>query len=377
MKIFILTFLKHLKSFNNLIFNLSIKSVASFSYIKLVMKYYSYFKFILEYFKGNRFYTIFKAFFKVIALINILLGIFTLIVFTDFRFNYEDYKKFIEYNITNFSFNNLIFNFKNYIKRILKKVASIFGDDSITIDTPNSDKLPNTYNLGKESIKSDSYTPYYFLLAFVTIVVCFQYPEYTVTPIISGITSFVWSFIGGEDDEPGNDDKDGSSNTLDKGKGRAITKLDIDHLTPSSNPDPSTKSAVPSSTTSTKSIFKKYLPFFEDKTVSSIGIDLNDMLTGNPFADSGSDTSSSSSSTVTQSNIASSSSSASHSHTIYLDPFDSDLDHYLPEQSSATTSSSSSTVTQSSVPSTSSTSSPTTPTTPSGSKLPSKKKVWK
>src|SRR6266702_3399078 len=190
MKKFILSFLKHIKSFNNLLFNLSIKSVSSFSYIKLVMKYYSYFRYILEYFKGNRFYTIFKAFFKVISLINILLGIFVLIVFTDFR--YEDYKIFIQNNL--------------------------FGDDDLEpVKTPNSDKLPDTYNLGKGNIKYDSYAPYYCFLAFVTIVVCFKYPEYTITPIVSGITAFFSSLFGG------NDDPSGSNNPLDKGKGRAHT----------------------------------------------------------------------------------------------------------------------------------------------------------
>jgi hypothetical protein len=84
------------------------------------MKYYSYFRFNLEYFKAFRFYKIFKAFFKFLALINILLAIFTLVVFTDF--NYDAYKTFIEVNLFNLSFKELFYNFKNYIKGIFTKL---------------------------------------------------------------------------------------------------------------------------------------------------------------------------------------------------------------------------------------------------------------
>src|SRR6266700_3671368 len=213
MKTFILSFLKHIKSFNNLLFNLSIKSVSSFSYIKLVMKYYSYFRYILEYFKGNRFYTIFKE----------------------------------------------------SVKRFFKYILSLFGDDYLEpIKTPNSDKLPDTYNLGKGNIKYDSYAPYYCFLAFVTIVVCFKYPEYTITPIVSGITAFFSSLFGG------NDDPSGSNNPLDKGKGRAhtIDTINIDHLRTLQS---DSESNAPTSTSSTNSFIQKYFPIFENKTVSSIG----------------------------------------------------------------------------------------------------------
>ena len=328
MKIFIVALLKHFKSFNNLLLNLSIKSVSSFSYIKLVMKYYSYFRYILEYFKAYRFYSIFKAFFKVIALINILLGLFTLIVFTEFRYN--DYKQFIEYNITNFSFNNLIINFKSYIKRIFKKIIYLFDDDSIAIDTHKSDKLPNTYNLGKEGVKTDSYLPYY-LFGLFTILICYKYPEYTVTPIISGITSFIWSFLGGDGQDDNPSDKPSDINPLDKGKGRAIIKSDIDHLTPSSNPEPSASTiSRTSSSGSTRIFFDRYFPSFtpnlSDKTVALIGVD-NDLLTDSEWSksDSSSDSSSSSSSTVTQGSIASSSSSSTVTPGSTVTPIDTTM----------------------------------------------------
>jgi len=327
MKTFILALLKHFKSFNNLLLNLSIKSVASFSYIKLLMKYYSYFRYILEYFKGNRFYSIFKAFFKLLALINILLGLFTLIVFTEFRYN--DYKQFIEYNITNFSFNNLIVKFKTYIKRIFKKIIYLFDDDSIDIDTPKSDKIPDNSNIPNKDLNTKSYAGYYCLIGFVTIVICFKYPEYTVTPIISGITSFISSFLGGGGYEPS--DKPGDIDPLDKGKGRAIIKSDIDHLTPSSNPEPSASTiSRTSSSGSTRIFFDRYFPSFtpnlSDKTVALIGVD-NDLLTDSEWSksDSSSDSSSSSSSTVTQGSIASSSSSSTVTPGSTVTPIDTTM----------------------------------------------------
>jgi hypothetical protein len=302
MKTFIVAILKHFKSFNNLLLNLSIKSVSSFSYIKLVIKYYSYFRYILEYVKACRFYDIFKAFFKVIALINILLGIFTLIVFTEFR--YDEYKEFIKFYFTDFTFTGLFFKIKTYIKILFKKVVSIFVDETVTIDTPKSDKIPNSYNLGKESIKTDSYLPYYLiaLTSFVSIVICMKYPEYTVTPVITAITGFFTYFFGGNDDPS---DKSADIKPLDKGKAKDISRLDIDHLIPFSS--------TPSSSTSNKSgIFHSIL-----NKVSNIGEDPNDILTSNPFAHnddtSSSDTSSSSSGsdTVKQSIITPSSSTSS------------------------------------------------------------------
>ena len=167
------------------------------------MIYYSYFKYILEYFKANRYYSIFRVFFKLLALINILLGLFTLIVFTDFR--YDEYKNFINYNLYNFSFSDFLFRFRSNLKRIFKSISNLFDDDKIVPDNsdklPNSYKYPDTYNIGKEGVKSDSYLPYYALVLF-TIIVCYNYPEYTITPVISGITGFFSSFFGGSDDKP-------------------------------------------------------------------------------------------------------------------------------------------------------------------------------
>jgi len=208
MKTFILTFLKHIKSFNNLFFNLTIKYVSSFNYIKSIMIYYSYFRYILEYFKAYRFYNLFKVLFKIIALINILLGLFTLIVFTDFR--YDEYKKFIEYYITNLSYTDIFNKSKRFIKRGLKYILGLFDEDfsSPTEDkvkekSPNNYNIDNktTFNIDKNIINSDSCraTPYYCLLAFITVVICFKYPEYTVTPIISGITAFFTSLFGSSD----------------------------------------------------------------------------------------------------------------------------------------------------------------------------------
>jgi len=255
MKTFILTFLKHIKSFNNLFFNLSIKYVSSFNYIKSIIIYYSYFKYILQYFKGNRFYNLFKIFFKIIALINILLGIFTLIVFTDFR--YEEYKKFIELNITNFSFNELIIKLKKGIKSLFKHLSGLFDDDLEKTNSPteSKEKSPNNYNIDKKNtfnidsknINSDStsnkYLPYY-LFALFTVIVCYKYPEYTITPIISGITTFVSSLFGGND-KPSDDSltEHPIVNPLDKGKEKMLNKLDTEHLSPlpkvDLNPTPS------------------------------------------------------------------------------------------------------------------------------------------
>jgi hypothetical protein len=311
MKIFILSFFKHLKSFNNLLLNLTIKSISSFSYIVLVRKYYSYFRFILEYFKGWRFYNIFKAFFKVIALINILLGIFTLIVFTDFR--YDDYKIFINNNIINFSFNDFVSKLKNYFKRVLKKLINIFDDDSVIIDKPESVKIPDNYKLPNQDTDTKSYKLYYYLFGglfcIATVIVCINYPDYTVTPVVTAITGFFSSFFsrgGGTGDNL----PDSGPNPLDKGKGRDLGKLDVDHLRPFPSSSPS----------STKSLIGKYFPIF-DKTVSSIGADPNDLITGNEWgktsfsSDSSSSSSDSSSSTETvkQSHIPYSSTSSTSS----------------------------------------------------------------
>ncbi len=305
MKIFILSFFKHLKSFNNLLLNLTIKSISSFSYIVLVIKYYSYFRFILEYFKGWRFYNIFKAFFKVIALINILLGIFTLIVFTDFR--YDDYKTFINNNIINFSFNDFVSKLKNYFKRVLKKLINIFDDDSVIIDNPESDKIPNNYKIPNQDMNtnSNSYKLYYYLFgglfSIATVIVCIKYPESTVTPVVTAITGFFSSLFGGSG-SGGTDDS--QPNPLNKGKGRDLGKLDVDHLRPFNSSNPS----------STKSLIGKYFPIF-DKTVSSIGADPNDLITGNEwgktsFSSDSSSSSSSSTETIKQSHIPYSSTSS-------------------------------------------------------------------
>jgi len=306
MKTFILSLLKHIKSFNNLLLNLSIKYISSFNYIKSIMIYYSYFRWIMEYFKAYRFYNLFKIFFKTIALINILVGLFTLIVFTDFR--YDEYKKFIEHNITNLSFNELFIKFRKAIKSLFRYITTLFEIDDIesvkkptsSYESKSSDNIPsNTKSSDNLVIKSDSYTPYYCLLAFITVVVCFKYPEYTVTPIISGITAFVSSLLGGNDDPSGSNNPSGGNDPLIKGKARAlpIDTTNIDHLR-SFKPGPDFN--VPSSTSSTKSFIQQYFPIFGNKTVSSIGEDPNDMLSGNPFAGYSSDSSSeSSSSTVT------------------------------------------------------------------------------
>ena len=306
MKTFILSLLKHTKSFNNLLLNLSIKYVSSFNYIKSITNYYSYFRWIMEYFKAYRFYSLFKIFFKIIAFINILLSIFTLIVFTDFR--YDDYKLFIDHNIINFSFNELFIKFRKAIRSLFRYITTFFEIDDIesikkptsSYESKSSDNIPsNTKSSDNLVLKSDSYTPYYCLVAFITVIVCFKYPEYTVTPIISGITAFVSSLLGGNDDPSGSIDPSGGNDPLNKGKGRAhpINTTNLDHLRTFK---PDTDFNAPSSTSSTKSFLQQYFPILGNKTVSSIGKDPNDMLSGNPFADYLSDSSSeSSSSTVT------------------------------------------------------------------------------
>jgi hypothetical protein len=128
MKTFILSFFKNVKSFNNLLLNLTIKSLTSFSFIILIKKYYSYFRYILEYLKVFRFYNLFKTFFKLLALINILLGIYTLIIFTDFR--YDDYLNFR----SNFSISDLFLNFKHFLKIICNYINNLFYDDLVTIN---------------------------------------------------------------------------------------------------------------------------------------------------------------------------------------------------------------------------------------------------
>jgi hypothetical protein len=75
MKKFILSFFKNVKSFNNLLLNLTIKSSV------------------------------------VTSLINILLGICTLVIFTDFK--YDDYKNFRN-------------NFKIYLKIIFNYINNLF-----------------------------------------------------------------------------------------------------------------------------------------------------------------------------------------------------------------------------------------------------------
>jgi len=311
--------LKNIKTFNNLFFNLIIKNINTFNYIKIVMKYYSYFRFNLEYFKAFRFYKIFKAFFKFLALINILLAIFTLVVFTDF--NYDAYKTFIEVNLFNLSFKELFYKIKNQLKGIFTKLINLFDKNNEEInDNPNNSEIKNNTNIEgshklplKDYLPSypypwggDSYIPYYIITAAITIVICFKYPDYTIYPIISGVSAFISSLFGdGSNSTP---DPKGGSSTLDddldspikkkapfdsKGKQRDIS-VNIDNLS-------SRNSSGPSSTTSSRSVIRDYFSGFIGRTVSTIHED-------NPFinsdkewendSDKSSDSSNSSSSTI-------------------------------------------------------------------------------
>lgn len=293
MKTLILTLLKGIKSFNNLILNYSIKRLTSFSLFKVILKYLSYFRFILEYFKGYRYYKIFKAFFKFLALINIILGLFTLIVFTDFRF--EEYKNFMEYNLTNFSFSDSYSKLKIYTKIIWRKIINLFVNDPIADSIPNKvdpsyggvdDIINKSYKLPKEDMNYKSYINYYLIaLTTVSIILVFKYPEYTINPIISGVTAFFTSLFGGDDnstDGPSNNapstsvgdgNKPRDINILDKGKAREIPKLDIENLPTSSNSEPATSVSNKSGTSnkSVSSIFKRIFPnIFDNSTVASI-----------------------------------------------------------------------------------------------------------
>lgn len=322
MKTFILSFLKHIKSFNNFLLNLSIKSIASFNLIKIIIKYYSYFKYILEYYKEFRFYKLFKIFFKLLALINILLGLFSLIIFTDFR--YDDYKIFIGSYLNNFYINDLFLKFKNYLKTIYRYIVNLFIDsfgelepsyergENPPKDSSNLDKnnIVDKNNI-KNNIKNDSYLPYY-LFGLFTFIVCIKYPQYTIYPIGSFITGVVSSLFGGNGgpDPDTNDDDSTPTPTPSnsKGKKRVIDTADVDHLRtfpsdPSSSvptsssspyvPSSSSSSSVPSSSSSSSdsssskspsnsSFLDTYFPI--RNTVSNMGGYINDLIDGNPFS---------------------------------------------------------------------------------------------
>lgn len=332
MKTFIISLLKHTKSLNNLLFNLSINSVSSFSYIKLVIKYYSYFKYILQYFKGNRFYNLFKALFKLIGLINVLLGIFVLVVFTEFR--YDEYKTFIEYYITNFSFSNFFMKSKQLIKNCLKYISSLFDDDLEKPNSPSEDKVnnksPNNYNIDKKNtfnidnntINSDSisnkYLPYYCLITFITVVVCFKYPEYTITPIVSGITAFVTSLFGNSDtpgDKPSDDTVTLQEPLINKGKEKMLDKLDTEHLSPCLQPKVDLN-PTPSSSHSAYSPARLYTYIKKIGFISSNPADvlIDNQLAQDAWGNQSPTDSDSSSKTVTQA---------------YRDPFVDQFDKYF------------------------------------------------
>jgi hypothetical protein len=141
------------------------------------------------------------------------------------------------------------------------------------------------YKLPLKDYLPESYIPYY-ITAAITIAICFKYPDYTIYPVISGVSAFLTSlFVCGSNSTP---DPKGDSSTLDddldspikqkapfdsKGKERDIS-VNIDNLSSSVGGN----SSGPSSTTSTssRSSIKEFFLSLTGRTVSTIHED-------NPF----------------------------------------------------------------------------------------------
>jgi hypothetical protein len=144
----------------------------------------------------------------------------------------------------------------------------------------------------KNNIKNDSYLPYY-LFGLFTVVICIKYPQYTVYPIIS----FISSYFGGSDNSNPDSNDSAPTPSNSKGKNRVIDTADIEHF----RTFPSTSSSVLSpSSSSLKSFFASFFPDI-GKIISSISMFPNNMSDGSPYgniSDIGSDLDDSSSTIV-------------------------------------------------------------------------------
>jgi len=245
-RLIIVRFLKIFKSLFNLFLSLIIKSIITFSFIFLFKKYYSHFKIIFNYLKKFKHYYIFKYFIKSLAIYNILLAGFTIFILTDYQFH--DYITLIEQNLYNLNKNDLFIKVRKYINKIINYC---FASDLFSIEDIDKDEniIPDI-NINKYKSYKDHFENYQnryiagLVFTITSIIICYTFPEYTVTPIIS-----FFSGLSGRD----GGDNTGSSDTLDITLSDNRTNQDKTQSLPGSYPSDSitilSKSSNPYSNT--------------------------------------------------------------------------------------------------------------------------------
>jgi len=157
LKILLLRIFKILKSLINLFINLIIKFIKTFSFIFLIKKYYSYFKFIAIYLKNFKYYYVYIWFIRSIAIFNVILGGFTILILTDFQI-YE-YITLLETNLNKYE---IFIKFRNSIKTFFKNLIDLFSIEKIS-----EDQIPT------KEIKVENKIPYYNGIDFTFYSICF------------------------------------------------------------------------------------------------------------------------------------------------------------------------------------------------------------
>jgi len=202
LRLIIVRFLKINKSLLNLFFSLIIKFIKAFSFIYLFKKYYSHFKFIFNSLKKFNHYYIFKYFIKSLAIFNILLAGFTIFILTDYQ--YHDYITLIEQNLINLNKSDLFIKVRKYISDLFS-IEDVDKDENIIPDINT-----NKHKYYKDHF--ENYQNHYIIgliFTFTIIIICYTFPEYTVTPIIS-----YFSGLSGRDGGDNTGSSDGPDITL-------------------------------------------------------------------------------------------------------------------------------------------------------------------
>lgn len=207
--------LRFLKNFKWLI-NLLIKFIKTFSFILIFKKYYSHFKVIFNYLKNFKHYYIFKFFIKSLAILNILMGGYTIFILTDLA-NHD-------YLLKSLNESDLFIKIKIYINRIIKFFSDLFlGNDNIKEDTFHDNSNPLLLQ-GPTEKGGDNFSPegklyknFLYLIAFTTIslgIYFIVHNNYIDLNLFNYISNWANYFRGGDD--TGTSDSNGTSADINK-----------------------------------------------------------------------------------------------------------------------------------------------------------------
>ena len=150
--------------------NKLIRYLPGFRLLVFVRDFYSYFTFILGYLKVFTFYNFFRHFFRILALLNILVSLFLLNELSDFSFGV--FFSFILFTLPDFA-SDFFANFPSYLRKFTFKLLSYFKhklDEEPIDDNVKKTSLRDLFNEEpKDEVKTPktNYWPYLLLFLFI------------------------------------------------------------------------------------------------------------------------------------------------------------------------------------------------------------------